>query len=356
MKNKVTKNKTMLSSKLLGNNASMRFSNKSTKAFSLLELSIVILIASILITGALSFSSANSDREKIEITKQRMETIYKAIGKYVNENGKIPCPALITRIKSTDTNYGIAAVMSSNTCQDIPRAAVEHAVIQYGMVPVKTLGLPIEFGEDGFGNKISYVINGVFARKLGESSNNFSVYATYGVALTVREITADGGENDVNTTVILAIISHGKNGSGAYPANSGTRNPLPSDPDEYKNVLIGATGDIFYVNSSQRSDTFDDIMIFKNREQLVADFNAHSKILCPEITVGSAATLRQPLSGAPFNNNTNFSWEAASYGEIRASTTPCINAGATFNKGPSYPTRRCEAFGNWGPIINNCLN
>ncbi|MFT6386534.1 MAG: prepilin-type N-terminal cleavage/methylation domain-containing protein [Rickettsiales bacterium] len=43
------------------------------KAFSLVELSIVILITSILITGALGVSKTSKDNDKVQITKERMD-------------------------------------------------------------------------------------------------------------------------------------------------------------------------------------------------------------------------------------------------------------------------------------------
>jgi prepilin-type N-terminal cleavage/methylation domain-containing protein len=78
----------------------------SPKAFSLLELSIVILIASILVTGALSVSSSMTDERKIIITKDRMDVIYKALGTFLLKNKRLPCPASLLEIKSTSTTYG----------------------------------------------------------------------------------------------------------------------------------------------------------------------------------------------------------------------------------------------------------
>jgi len=51
---------------------------KKRSAYSLLELSIVIVIISILITGAMTTAVGSISNAKVKITKDRLQIIYKA--------------------------------------------------------------------------------------------------------------------------------------------------------------------------------------------------------------------------------------------------------------------------------------
>ena len=72
---------------------------KKNKAFSLIELSIVLLIISILASSALSISTNSIINNKIKVTNDRINQLYKAIGNFLVINGRIPCPASLIKNK-----------------------------------------------------------------------------------------------------------------------------------------------------------------------------------------------------------------------------------------------------------------
>ena len=76
----------------------------SNTAFTVIELSVVILIIAILMFG--SFSSTgivNNAKEKV--TKDRIDVVYKALGNFLLINKRLPCPASILNPRR-GANYG----------------------------------------------------------------------------------------------------------------------------------------------------------------------------------------------------------------------------------------------------------
>lgn len=264
--------------------------NKKIKsAYSLLELSIVIVIISILITGGLSVSVGGINNAKITTTKERMDVIYKALGNYLIKNKKLPCPALPTAIKSTSTTYGNEAA-NPGTCTGITSASTN---LLYGMVPVSALDLANDFGEDAFETKIGYVVDRRFTKAsttpnpaVGDDS--FSSTAATSI-FTINEKPA-GTIQTITADAIFVLVSHGANKAYGFGANSASQNAASGDPDEADNAIVSSTFNSIFVSLSGNSDLFDDIVFYKTKADLIADFNLLNLVACttaPAFTTGT---------------------------------------------------------------------
>ena len=343
------------------------------KAFSLIELSVVIVILSIMITGLLSIAVNSAANDKIKRSKENMDLIYKALGAYLLENGALPCPAAITSVKSTNKNYGKAG--TAGTCADQNGVYIDSTVsaVAYGMVPIADLGLSSSVAEDGFGNKFTYIVSKGFTDpNLTITTSGFgSIFPATGFTvptagfITIRENI--GGSFQVNTNdAIFAIISHGGNKTGGFGVNvsNPTQVVSPIDADEQNNYATTFSGSsngtaVFYNTnnylslSAINSDTFDDIILYKARNSMVSDFDALSLIACPA-TSGSTVGADNLTIFA-----TTFSWPVSRYNQIVPSTVQCP---VGYQARVKYPTRRCGAFGLWetspanNGVINPCSN
>jgi len=312
-----------------------KFKINYKSAFSLIELSIVILIVSILITGALAVSVSKMNSMKVEAAQKRIDTIYKALGLYLttNGNGRLPCPASMLTIKTNSSNYGESSGAAGTCSSSGVYISTVNTNLVYGMVPVKDLGLGTDFAEDGFGNKLSYVVDKRFT-----SSSTFGLSASNSGLMTVKEITS-AGSDQVNTTgAIFLIISHGANKSGAFNANSESQNTRSYDADEMSNDLDSITTPAFdatFVKSTKRSNVFDDTIFYKTRNALVTDFNALSLI---------------PCEASGINNNdvtygaTTMTWPSSSYGKIVSANETCPTG---YTGSVKKPTKKCGAYGVW---------
>ena len=321
--------------------------NKTKKAFSLIELSVVIIIISILITGSLSASVSAINNAKNKVTRDRMEQIYNALGNYLLINGHLPCPASLKEVKSTSSNYGVS-VGDEGTCESsgsynstgVYNSSVATNLV-YGMVPIRALGLENNMAEDGFESKFSYIIDMNF------TGDDFGTTAVSTNTMTITENT--GGVTHTNSNdAIFAIISHGSNRSGAFPINSATQNTRSTDLSEQLNDVDNLAAPAFtktLMSKAKNSEVFDDIVFYKTRNQLVADFNAFSKIFC--LATDGALVVSYPSS---IPNTLTHDFANAAYDQLVISSDACPSE---YSSTTEYPTRRCGALGVWQGFITN---
>lgn len=305
------------------------------KAFSLLELSFVIVIVSIVIAGLLANSVGTSQNDKVRITNERISKIYQALGRYLLVNQALPCPASLKMIKASDANYGLAVACSAALISDVGiYQSSTVGELYYGAVPTQNLGLSNEFAEDGWGTKFSYAVNNKFT-----SATTSDATVGFGGVNTANLIATQGATT--SSSNVFIVISHGANKAGGFDANSNSKIASSSNVDESSNdvdTLNSPSGGkatfdaTFSVDAT--SDGFDDIVIFKTRDNLVADFQLQWLIPCQTTSLGG------------------FSWPAGKCGEIVNSTTICPPAQ---RNSVYYPTKRCGAGGVWSAnILNPC--
>lgn len=312
------------------------------KAYSLLELTIVILIVSILVSGGLSVPIRNAYNKNIETTNIRLDKIDKALKRFLIQNKRLPCPAAIINSKLTSANYGNEGQAVGSCVTDGGYISSGFSNLIYGMVPVRALGLTNEMAEDGFGNKFGYMID-----------KNFSDSATFGSAIAIDNIViqnrAGGNLQVITNDAIFAVISYGANGSGAFSAKSfnlNMQNQRSSDSDELQNDIDASNSDDFdniLIAKSMDSDIFDDVILFKTRDQLVSESKMLSLIKCPEI-LDIASDISYGL--------VSIGWPQGNYDEIVPANTICPEG---YRATVSYATRRCGAFGIWDNPIHQCI-
>jgi prepilin-type N-terminal cleavage/methylation domain-containing protein len=302
--------------------------NQSRKAFTLLEFSIVISIIAVLMTGAMTIGIGSININKKNSSQQKIEEIYRAIGRFLLVNRRLPCPANIDLTRSSAT-YG-DEVGTGSGCSGAKSSSL-FANIFFGMVPVKTLGLPLEMAEDDFGAKFSYFIDQRFTKTFSTPPNftnqGFGAVSAYGSVMTINEKNSST-TRAITSDAILVILSYGLNKSGAYNANSSVQNTRSSDADEMENDYISNFNNIF-VFSSKNSDVFDDILFYKTRNQIAQDFEAFDLIACEN-------------AGAEFAGKNLY------YGQSAYATLACT--GLNYTK---FAEKYCDKFGNWVEV-NRC--
>lgn len=303
--------------------------NKKIKsAYSLLELSIALAIISVLIAGGISVSGGVTDSAKINITKQKMDIIYKAMGSFLTTNERLPCPALLTTLKTDTSNYGNEVGAPGNCTVSGAGVQISGNLI-YGMIPVATLGLSAEMGEDAFGSKFVYMIDRRFTinSAAAPSASGFAGVTT--VIFSVDE-TFGSVTSRVTSEAIFILMSHGPNKNGAFPANSATQNSIGSDACEVSNSISPASP--FFNNTvcsyDGNSDIFDDILFFKSRAEMITDFGLVNLVACTT----SAGTGFLPTTGY--------------YDQMSYRSTPCPSPNDYMT-----PTSKCGRDGNWIQLV-----
>ena len=222
------------------------------RGFTLIEMAIVLLIITLLLSGLLVPLSTQVEQRKIAETQKTLEEIKEALFGFAIANGRLPCPA------SAGSN-GLENTTATGTPGTTPCDG------PLGFVPAVTLGIsPTDsqgFAIDGWGQRIRYAVtpadsyaaaitDGIRTLGMGAFSPNLHVCAS-STGITTTGCGAVPG-NTLTATAPALIYSLGTNW-----ATGGT------GPDEAENL----DNDIVFVSHVPSSTTaangeFDDIVVW----------------------------------------------------------------------------------------------
>ncbi len=238
------------------------------RGFTLAELAITLVIVGLLLASAFVPLNTQIELRAITDTRRIQENAKDAIIGFAQTNGRLPCPALGTiptgsnsaGIEQIDTTINAPAVFPYYPCKN-----------SIGVLPWATLGVP---ETDAWGKRFTYRVVGTFADGVKTSSANVvnpvsglpnatqngdtqtanqSLNCTSPTPIPTQASFAlcSRGDLTVNTRGIathastalaseipLAIVSHGKNGHGAYTP-AGVLVPGTSGADETANTIAG---------------------------------------------------------------------------------------------------------------------
>lgn len=194
---------------------------KIISGFTLVEMAIVLMIIGLLLGGLIPTLSAQMESQRITETRKSLGEIQDALIGFAIINGRLPCPADGT-IATGQANAGVEAI-AGTTCSNVANNAAA------GVLPWATLGVS---ETDGWGRRFTYRVTTVFADAI--SANTFGGGCTPSPAPTqssfalcssgnLNVLSAASGGTNVAIDTPLVLISHGKNGCGAYLS---TGNPI----------------------------------------------------------------------------------------------------------------------------------
>jgi prepilin-type N-terminal cleavage/methylation domain-containing protein len=237
------------------------------RGFSLLELSIVLIIVGLMSGVYLQFKDSAGTGDSLGATKAQLAQIDKAVLAYVAKNDRFPRPA--SRAAGVeDPLYG----------REVPLANVGTLVgvdgtgkVMFGALPFQELGLDPSFAGDAWGNKFTYAVT----KELTETD------ATYGTKFNIpppndikEAITVDTGSGTSPEKVAYAVISHGLNGLGAVKTSYRDTSATPDlrwcsagTGIERKNCRVSDTiaAASFNDGKDAGASTFDDLITFNGK-------------------------------------------------------------------------------------------
>jgi len=190
----------------------------ASRGFSLIELSIVLVIVGLVIAGMLVPLSAQIDQKNYNETQKAMLELRDGLIGYASSNGYLPCP--------DTTGDGLEDRNASGGCVVDPAE---------GNFPWADLGMG---RQDAWGQKYQYRVTNEFANSVTKptlsTTPSMTITDTSGVTLALR--------------VPAVIVSKGKSGAGA-----GANEQENSDKDEY---FVSDTP------SAVAGNEFDDIVVW----------------------------------------------------------------------------------------------
>ena len=241
------------------------------KAFTILEMSVVMAIIAVLISSGLTMVTSSLEKERVKITNERLAAVQSAITRYAQQFKLLPCPAG-GDLAVSHAEFGRGMGTNTGTCTAtdlISIAATAGGNIVIGTVPTAELGIEPIFMLDGWNRKITYVVD----ERLTLNSNYIG--ATVGNIIIQGEMAPP----NISDKSAVAIISHGKNGHGAWRLK-GTKTVSVATPGtvETSNIPLGpdnvaggaAVDDTFQIKSFSSvigPNYFDDIVIATEKWQ-----------------------------------------------------------------------------------------
>jgi prepilin-type N-terminal cleavage/methylation domain-containing protein len=217
-----------------------RVSVRST-GFTLPELAIALVIIALLLAGAIIPLGTQIDVRNNADTQRTMDQIKEAVIGFALANGRLPCPA-----------DGTIAAGAAN-------AGAEQCANSFGVVPWAALGVA---ETDAWGRRFSYTVSQTFTDAVGTTFNTAGqlpacnptptpLQSSFALC-TLGNLTVNTRNDGTHAAVALGaalpavIISHGKNGYGAYNTR-GTLLPAPAaGTDEGANATHNAAASVFY--------------------------------------------------------------------------------------------------------------
>jgi prepilin-type N-terminal cleavage/methylation domain-containing protein len=264
--------------------------------FTLLELSIVLIIIAIITGMAMQMSVSVIATARLSATQQKMNIIEAALMQYRTANDRIPCPGDLT-LAPGSSNYGIEAANPGICTGGAPSANFtatgvtnSFSASAEGALPAVTLGLSPDFMVDGWGNKFRYAVDA--------NMTAYSAFVNTPVGCIQGAITVnDANGNARSSGSIYALISHGANGHGAYTNNGAIFNAGSTNANEQINCHCDSNGNTTTVSgvqttnaatyvqmaptqdSTTTTNNFDDLVSYRERWQMRTDWDKARKCI-----------------------------------------------------------------------------
>jgi prepilin-type N-terminal cleavage/methylation domain-containing protein len=237
--------------------------NRRIDGFSLIEMSLVLLIVALLLGGLMPVISNQVDQRHMIDTRKQLDEIQQALIGFTIINGRLPCPADATtptgQVNAANvpagSEYKNPITGSPFTCANVTGNAA------WGVVPWATLGV----GEtDAWGRRYTYRVTTDFADAI--SANTFNCTPAITPAQSSFALCSSGNQTVGLTTtdtsvangVPAIVVSHGVNGLGAYTPSGTPISSISASGDEGDNV----DNNNHFVSHDFAQGSFDDIVIW----------------------------------------------------------------------------------------------
>lgn len=164
--------------------------------FTLVELAVSLTIIALLLGMLVIPLATQFDQQKIAETRAQLEQIREAVLGFAIATGRLPCPA------TPGTPTTVAGAGQENK----PGAA---CALTEGVLPWLSLGVP---ELDAWGRRFTYRVTASFA------DDPLGMQASF-LLTDVGDITVTNGAVNIATAVPGVVVSHGKNGFGAFQSD-----------------------------------------------------------------------------------------------------------------------------------------
>jgi prepilin-type N-terminal cleavage/methylation domain-containing protein len=244
--------------------------------FSLVELTVVLVIVALLSSGLLLGLSAQRDVTSNQEVQRQLDSIKEALLAFAITNGRLPCPAF-PNLPNTDANAGLEGRLDANS-------DCNSTLNGHGVLPWATLGLP---ETDTWGQRFTYFASSKFTRHVTPPAltsfsletglattpppENNSDTANIVTKIDLSKPVEIGNLKTLASDLAAVVVSHGSLGAGAYRTDGVQNGDLNGDEIENANTTLTFV-------SLPPSNTFNDQLIWISPNQLKSRLVAVGKL------------------------------------------------------------------------------
>lgn len=210
------------------------------RGFSLVELTIVLVIVALLSGGLMLGLSAQRDAAAYQEAQRQLDNAKEALLGFAISNGRLPCPAAPNRVSGS-------AGAGQEDC------LIVNGQARHGVLPWATLGVP---ETDPWGQRLTYFVSVKFSTPLIAgtlSSFTMSTGIAPDTAGTANVKLTAASASDIASDLAAVVASHGSRGVGGYTTNGIVVAGAAGDEAE------NADADLTFVAHTQSPD-FDDLL------------------------------------------------------------------------------------------------
>lgn len=309
---------------------------KYNLGFTLLEMSITIFIAGIVIVllGEFHFSLINSS--KYNLTLDKLNIIQKSINEYILKNEHLPCPASLNK-KINDIDYGIESRNDlTKKCEYDTEFYNKSNNLIYGLMPVKTLELSNEYSFDAWMNNIIYIVSKDYADSR----------ITFLNSINNKIIIKNLNDNTSTNNAIFIILSNGKNKNGSF--NNGIQHNIDNNLLDIENIYQKDFDNIFVKDIQNKK--FDDIVYYSEKDKIIIELEL-------EDTPCNLKDLYNLDENWKYTKHSTCPNNLCQQGIEIESLNTCKNNTISLNPtNNNTPIRKCLKYGRWSDVIYPCIN
>jgi|TARA_R110002096_G_scaffold148727_1_gene309759 type II secretory pathway pseudopilin PulG len=213
--------------------------------FSLIAVALLILVLGLIAVPALQIIQVKQEKQRIDVTAQKLASLKNALRVFRSRNGRLPCPAPLDASLDSAT-FGLEVTPD---CTDGDYAGTFRApgrdgrMVRTGAVPVRTLNVADELAVDKWGHRIVYAVTEAYAAPgapFEEDKGAITVLDTNG-----NDVTSAPGN------LAYVLVAQRQDARGAYGTNGRLLEPCEAGSAAGANCTYDAS----FVNTLARSSS-----------------------------------------------------------------------------------------------------